>query len=231
MRDPSNLFGCFRQRLQLCLGFLCCLSASLVGSSKGQEVPAIQSPGAVNLEFSRVFVQVDKSGSIGHPHAIEGRLGKGELHLGQERAGELIFDMTTFAADTAVARKYLSLEGEIDEPTRKKVDESMLGPQILAVQKYPSAKLENATLKPTGRNSSRGLPEFELTGDFTLHQKKLPITAMCDLEMKDGWQHLRGTFKIKQSDYGIKPFSKMFGAIGVKDELVIFGDLWVVPAP
>jgi hypothetical protein len=49
------------------------------------------------------------------------------------------------------------------------------------------------------------------------------------LEVKDGWHHLRGKFAIRQTDFGIKPYTKAFGAVGIKDELVIQGDLWVVP--
>jgi len=37
-------------------------------------------------------------------------------------------------------------------------------------------------------------------------------------------------FKIRQTDYGIKPFSRVLGAVGVKDELLISGDLWIMPA-
>lgn len=39
--------------------------------------------------------------------------------------------------------------------------------------------------------------------------------------------HVRGRFAVLQTQYGIKPFSKGLGAIGVADELQIWGDLWV----
>ena len=48
-------------------------------------------------------------------------------------------------------------------------------------------------------------------------------------EPKKGWHHLRGRFAIKQSDFKIAPYSTGLGAIGVADELTIFGDLWVRP--
>ena len=46
--------------------------------------------------------------------------------------------------------------------------------------------------------------------------------------MQDGRVRLQGDFEIKQSDYGIKPYSAFFGAVAVTDELKIYGDLWVV---
>lgn len=186
-------------------------------------------PGEVNTQYSRIYVFVDKSGVVGHQHAVEGKLKSGEL-FSNNASGGLVFDMTSFDADGPSARKYLGLEGETDAATRKKVNENMLGNEILAVKQFPEARLENATLKATGKNSSRNLPEFVLEGDFVLHKAKRHVQIRCDIENKDGWNHIRGAFKILQSDYGIKPFSKMMGAVGVKDELTIVGDLWVVPS-
>ncbi len=52
---------------------------------------------------------------------------------------------------------------------------------------------------------------------------------IVDAEMAKGWLHIRGSFNIKQTDYGIKPYSMALGAIGVADTLKIDGDLFVAP--
>lgn len=206
---------------------LCLYVAHLCQLVSAQELPK---PGSVNLEYSRVYIFVDKSGVVGHQHAVVGKLKSGQLYSPRDEHGSLVFDMKSFDADGLPARQYIGLEGETDEGTRKKVNENMLGPEILSVEKYPEARLENATLKGTGQMSKRQLPEYILEGDFTLHKTTKHIRIKCEVEQKDGWHHVRGAFKILQSDYGIKPFSKMMGAVGVKDELLIIGDLWVVPA-
>ncbi len=190
-----------------------------------ERIPA----GKVNTDFSRVYIFVDKSGLVGHQHAVEGKLASGELFQAASREGTLVFDMQSFNADTPQAKKYLGLENVVDEATRKKVNENMLGAEILDVKKYSTAKLEHVAIRPKSTMSKRQLPEVLLIGDFTLHEKTRRIEIPCDLEVKDGWHHLRGSFKILQSNYGIKPFSKMLGAVGVADELVIYGDIWVVP--
>jgi polyisoprenoid-binding protein YceI len=202
-------------------------------ASAGQDpksTPSFQ-PGDVNLDFSRIYVLVEKSGVIGHTHAVEGKLKSGQLFGRTSQPGMLVFDMKSFDADGPEARKVLGLEGTTDDGTRKKVNENMRGNEILAVEKYPEATLENAVLTPTGKTTKRNLPEYLLTGEFTLHRTKQHVEIRCDVEEKDGWHHVRGAFKILQSDYGIKPFSKMMGTVGVKDELLIVGDLWVVPSP
>lgn len=193
--------------------------------------PQSPAPGDVNLEFSRVYIFVDKSGLVGHEHAVEGRLKSGSLYTQEPRSGTIVFDMTTFDADGENARKALRLSGTTDAATRSKVNENMLGVEILNVKKYPEAKLENAVLTATGKTTGRRLPEYQLEGDFTLHSTRRHIVIPCDIEVQNGWHHVRGSFKILQSDYGIKPFSKMLGAVGVKDEIIITGDLWVAPGP
>ena len=46
-----------------------------------------------------------------------------------------------------------------------------------------------------------------------------------EIEHKDGRIRVLGSFTIKQTDFGIKPYSKAFGTIGVADELTIYGDV------
>ncbi len=191
------------------------------------------SSGDIEASHSRVFIFVGKRGA-GHEHAIEGRLQKGKLEMkpnaaAAEKVGELVFDMTSFDADTDLARKYVGLEGSIDASTRKAVNENMLGKGVLDVARFPTATFVARKIEATGNNSKRGLPEYKIAGSFTLHGETKPIEFVADLENVNGWQHLRGSFSILQTDYGIKPFSKLLGAVGVTDKLDIYGDLFVAP--
>lgn len=186
--------------------------------------------GEINRDFSRVYIFVDRSNSLGHVHGVEGRLKSGSVMLTGAQPGNLVIDMQSFDADTPAGRAAFGLADDIDLGTRQKVNENMKGVEVLNVAKFPEARLENIKLTATGKTSTRKLPEYTLEGDFTLQQTTRKITATCDLEEKNGWQHLRGLFKIRQTDYGIKPFSRVLGAVGVKDELLISGDLWIMPA-
>jgi hypothetical protein len=188
------------------------------------------SPGDIELSASRVFIFVDKTG-LGHQHAVEGQLAISQLILGAEKgAGRLVFNMDSFDADTRRARQYLGLPGDTDEGTRKQVNNNMKGREVLDTTKYPQAILDIQSALPTGKLNSEGAPEYEITGRFTLHGVQKPIKFLAYAEKANGWVHLRGDFGIKQSTYGIKPYSKAFGAIGVADALQIYGDLWVAPS-
>ena len=78
-----------------------------------------------------------------------------------------------------------------------------------------------------GQPSRRGLPQYQLDGDFTLHGVTRPIRVVADVEEANGWLHLRGGFSILQTQFGMTPYTKAFGAVGVTDRLDIWGDLWV----
>lgn len=209
------------------LVFWCASSGMQVFAQQPQEhQPA---PGDVLLEASRVYIFVDKTG-FGHQHGIEGRLKASQLRLGATKeAGKLVFDMTSFDADTNSARKYVGLEGETDEDTRLAVNANMKGEDVLDVARYPEASFQIQSAKAVGKASSRGLPIYEMTGDFTLHGVKQPVRIFAEVEQFRGWLHLRGSFLVKQTDYGITPYKKAFGAVGVADQLKIFGDLYVAP--
>ncbi|MGH7134809.1 MAG: hypothetical protein ACREHD_03665, partial [Pirellulales bacterium] len=56
---------------------------------------------------------------------------------------------------------------------------------------------------------------------------KRPVTVDAEATQTSAGIHLSGSFVIKQTDYGIRPFSKAFGAVGVTDELTIYGELVV----
>jgi hypothetical protein len=221
---------------QVFLAWIPAVGIIWVGSvGNGQERLQKQSQGSlqagdINTEFSRVYIFVDRTTALGHAHGIEGRLLNGNVTIDGSHPGALVFDMKSFDADTPNGRKVFGLADDIDQGTRKKVTENMLGAEVLYVSKYPEAKLENIKLSSTGKTSDRKLPEILMEGDFTLHKTTRKISATCDLEEKNGWNHLRGKFRIRQTDYGIKPYTRALGAVGVKDELLIYGDLWIAPS-
>jgi polyisoprenoid-binding protein YceI len=186
----------------------------------------IYEPGDLELGASQVVVFVGKTG-FGHEHAVSGRLKSGNLVLDpRSPGGEIVFDLTSFDADSDAARKYLGLEGSSDTETRRQVNENMYGKAVLNVSKHPTATFTLTSVKPLQEPSPQKLPQLELTGELTLHDVKREVRVVADWEEKQGWIHLRGGFPLLQTDYGITPFSKAFGAVGVTDELKVYGDFW-----
>lgn len=199
-----------------------------IGRKQAETAKAEQlEPHQISVQKSRVYIFVDKTG-LGHPHGVEGRLKSGSLTLGAgEEAGELVFDMNSFDADTDAARRYVGLSGSTDASTRRQVNDNMKNTSILNVGQFPTATfaIKSATLLE--KKSRTGAPLYELTGEFTLRGKTRPIKFEAEAEQKDNMTHVHGRFAILQTQYGITPFRKALGAVGVADQLIIHGDLWI----
>jgi polyisoprenoid-binding protein YceI len=223
--------GCFAGAILLAMALLnqlptCAQQAATTATAAAKKAQ----PGDVELQSSRVYAYVGKVG-FGHEHAIEGTLKSGFIQLGvAEKAGKLEFDLRSFQADTQQARNYIGLAGSTDAGTARKVNTNMLGPEVLDVARFPTATFE---LKSARKHQSQQPPaagqEYLCEGEFTLHGVKKPLKFIAVAEVAEGWIHLRGSFPIRQTDFGIRPFTTALGAIGVANDLTIYGDLWIVP--
>lgn len=181
--------------------------------------------GTIDPAASRVFALVDKTG-LGHQHGVEGRVREGHLQLGAAHdAGLLVFDMATFVADTPTARRFVGLEGTTSESTQRQVTANMLGPAVLDVGHFPTAQFQIDSAQRIERPSRRGNPQYVLGGRFTLHGVSRPLRMTAEVIEDAHGTRIRGGFVIRQTDFGITPFTKAFGAVGVADRLTIWGDL------
>jgi polyisoprenoid-binding protein YceI len=184
-------------------------------------------PGDIDPAISRIYVHVDKTG-FGHEHGVEARVKSGQLQLAaNQNVGEIVIDMTSFNADTDEARRYVGLDGSTDAGTRKEVNSNMLGPDVLDVQKYPTASFKVLSIQPVKAKRPNAPPQLQLSGDFTLHGKTNKLTVVADSSKVSGYTRVFGSFTILQSDYGMTPFRKALGAVGVADRLTIWAELWV----
>jgi polyisoprenoid-binding protein YceI len=200
-------------------------------SSLNAEPPAQGAAYQVDTAASRVYVKVGSATAFGHPHGVEGQLKSGKLNF--PNAGDLVFDMATYSADTAEARKRVGLDHEkIPASQPKEVTESMRGPGVLDVAHFPTATFEIIAVTPLDRQAPGAPGTYEVVGKLTLHgsAKKLGFKAKLEAGPQQGSMKLGGSFSLKQSDYGIKPYSVFGGVVKVADDLEISGDVLLVPA-
>ncbi len=212
------------------------LAQGIVPSAGNGAAPATQAgaaattvlePGDVYLPGSRVYAFVSKTG-FGHEHGVVGQLLPSKLRLdAQQDAGQLNFDMRTFAADSDLARKYVGLAESTPPATQREVNTNMLGTAVLDAGRFPTASFAVHSAARIAQPGPRGMPQYQIGGDFTLHGVTRPIQIVAEAEEQQGWTHLRGGFILVQSQFGITPFTKAFGAVGVADEVKVYGDLWI----
>lgn len=102
---------------------------------------------------------------------------------------------------------------------RQKIESTMKGPRVMDVQQYPRIRFESSSVvyKPDTGDRRR----LEVNGTLNLHgvarQIALPVTFWtagdtCFAEAET-W--------LRQTDYGMKPYSAGLGTIRVKDEVRI----------
>lgn len=189
-------------------------------------VPPVR-PGDVDLANSRVYMLVGKTG-FGHEHGVVGQLQSGQLLLGQQqRAGELVFDMSSFDADGDAARKYVGLKGTTDQNTRQQVNDNMRSAAVLNIAKFATASFTIDSATPIPPQPGDKVAYYLLKGSLTLCGAAQPLALKCEVIPVGNVLRVRTGFVLKQSDYGIKPFTKAFGAVGVADEMKIYGELVV----
>jgi polyisoprenoid-binding protein YceI len=207
------------------IALMCAMARPVAGQPAG----AADGSANIDLETSRIYVFVGKKG-FGHEHGVEGKLKEGTLQLGKEQAaGKLVFDMASLDADTEAARKYVKLDPRFDQD-KQEINKTMKGKDVLDVEQHPTATFEISSAKQAAQAEGGQGTAYELKGNFTLRGKSRPLTLTATLsEGENGKSRLTGNFKIKQTDFGIKPYSAGFGLAAVTDELVIYGDLQMTP--
>ncbi|MCE9605509.1 MAG: YceI family protein [Planctomycetia bacterium] len=196
----------------------------LSAASSFAQQSALQ-PGQVDVQRSKAYAFVAARG-LGHEHGVEGRVASGTIRLGvAQQAGELTFDLKSFVCDTADSRGYVGVKGTTDESTQQQTTANMISAAVLDVAKFPTATYLIRSSLPLAKQQPNDPDRFELSGDFTLHGVTRPLSIRVIAEPAPGLIRLRGHFSVKQRDFGMTPFSKAFGAIGVADEVKIWGDV------
>jgi len=172
-----------------------------------------------------LFIQVYKAptlaADLSHDHAIQavGWSGKGTWDAEDYNNCNISISVpvNNLQVDTPEIRKLAGIEGTISESMRKDVKKHMLSDIQLNADKYPMITFQSTSCEDSGET-------MNLKGNFTIHGTtkviSIPVTVSDSDELS-----LKGSFLIKGTDYGIEPYSAMFGAVGNNDEMKITFDL------
>jgi polyisoprenoid-binding protein YceI len=111
-------------------------------------------------------------------------------------------------------------QDQLSEEDRRKVNSQAAGPEVLDAEHHPRIEFrsERFEIEPGG---PAGHVKGALHGTLTLRGRSAPAVVDLDLERIPGGWRVRGGSRVKQSAFGIAPFSGFGGTVGVKDELEI----------
>jgi hypothetical protein len=174
----------------------------------------------IDSEASEVRILVYRGGALarlGHNHVIRVRnlSGRAWLHRQSQRAGfEMAFPVEQLQVDLASARAQAGAQfsAAVPEADRESTRRNMLGPAVLDAARHPLIRLR-------GMAGDDGSMPMQFRVSITLRgvERTVPVSAQVD--ESGGRLTARGVFELRQTDFGIQPFSVMGGLLMVEDRL------------
>lgn len=165
---------------------------------------------------SRVVVEVGKAGALsfvaGHSHRIEAPI-SGTLSVDRDRPERSAASFEIRASDLTVMD-----DGEPPQDVPK-VQETMASERVLDVNRYPSVAFRSRGIDVRQRHGDE--VDLTVTGELTLHGTTRSVAVPVRAAFEPDAVSARGTFSVKQSDYGMKPVTVAGGMVSVKDEVKI----------
>ncbi len=197
-------------------------TAVLAGPARAHaNVPSGAPRYRVDPQASEIRLLVYRDGPLarfGHNHVIVGRV-QGEIRAGDGAAASgfrLEIPVDSFAVDPPAARAEEGDEfaAQVSEPARRDTRENMLGRDVLDADKHPLIRIESIALvgpdwgpTVTARVTLRGVAR-DLGFAAAVFRQEDVLTVVA-------------SFRIKQSEFGIEPFTALNGGLRVRDPLDI----------
>lgn len=210
---------------------------ALVGSvSFAQEAPPAApaaAPAAAPVKYKLdankgfVYVQVFKdqstlAASLSHDHVIRSKGFSGAVTWDPTNVGacqvEVTVPVSQLEVDAPDMRKKVGYDTVLDDDDRNTVKEHMLAGDQLNAAKFPTISFKSTKCEGTGAN-------IKVTGNFTLHGVSKPVTVPMTLSADGKTFTAKGSFKVKQSDFGYKPFEALLGQLKNSDEITFTVDV------
>ena len=120
--------------------------------------------------------------------------------------------------------------GEVSEKDRGKIRKTMLGKSQLRADRFPTITARGEVTAT--RETTVGEVTFThvLTVSLTIRDVTRDIEIPANISVENGRLSLEATVRMRFSDFGIKPYSAMLGAVSNKDEIDFYVNLMAEPA-
>lgn len=176
----------------------------------------------VDPAASNVNILVYRGGTLarlGHNHVMTSKAVEGRVWVNQTvaRSGfELAFPVNELIVDDPDQRRAAGDEfpPEIPQGDRDGTRKNMLRPEVLDGEKFANVKLQSVAVNGT-------LQAPTITTRVTIKDAARDIPVLATVSIDGTRLTAEGEFDIKQTEFGIQPFSIGLGALQVVDQLHI----------
>jgi polyisoprenoid-binding protein YceI len=169
---------------------------------------------AVDAKESRVVIEVGKSGLFsvaGHAHEVVAPVVSGQVAVDPADWPRSSISLEFQSDALRVTGKG---ESAADVPTVQSV---MLSDRVLDVAHFPAVTFRSRRVVVTPQGVSA--LNVVVDGDVTLHGTTRPLTVRAVATLESGRLTARGSFRLKQTDFGMVPVTAAGGTIKVQDEV------------
>jgi len=159
---------------------------------------------AIDVQRSVMKVYAYKSGLFSvfaHNHEILAPIAAGAVEESKNPSVELRVETVRMQV----------LDPKVSDKDRAEIQRTMLGSDVLDAARYPEIRFQSSTVE------TKGVGRWTVRGNLELHGQTRPVTF--DVSSENG--SYRGSVRLKQSQFGIKPISLVGGTVKVKDEIQI----------
>ena len=195
------------------------LAGTLPAQAVGQDAAVYD----VDSDASRADILVFKGGKLarfGHDHVISTTTINGSVTVASsfsDSTAELTVPLDTLEVDREELKKKYGIDSRLSRSAKMGTRENMLD-KVLQATDWPQVSISISVIETNPEN-----PVLNIS--FNMHGVKQEFKLPASLQMSDDQLHVQGAFGLKKTDYGIKPFSRMGGALRVEDGLKIHFDL------
>ncbi|MBK7597945.1 MAG: YceI family protein [Acidobacteria bacterium] len=169
----------------------------------------------IDQEQSRIIVHLVQEGLIArlHPrHEVAAQKFSGNVAMSVVNEADISVEVETEAASLT------NIDTDMSDFERKEFH-NILRNKVLECDKFPVIRFVAASVSDVKRSGANR--SFNLNGDLFLHGTKRAVSLPVNVVIDGSVLKAQGEAKLKQSDFGIKPYTGGFGAIKIGDELKV----------
>lgn len=183
----------------------------------------------LSSEQSRLHILVYRGGTmaqLGHNHVISSNSLSGYvwLHDSLDRSGfNISLPVNELLVDDAQTRLAEGAEfrSTVSDAARAGTKTNMLKPEQLDGERYPVIRLHSLSI-----GGSREQPQIRV--QIVIKDQMREANVSARLTSSVDTLHVTGEFSLRQTEFGIQPYSVAMGAIQVQDQLTIKFELVAV---
>ena len=177
----------------------------------------------VDASRSLVIIHVSRAGmasALGHDHLISSRQLSGTATYASAELPRSQFSLqllvNTLVVDDPVLRKQAGgkYAKAVSESARESTRRNMLSDKVLDAAVFGEINVQ-------GRWQSGNLTNGRLALSVSLHGVRREMNVPVQIEIDAGKLIATGKFQVRQSDFAIKPFTTLAGALAVADMIEV----------